>query len=277
MSQVKHFSANASASDVFQHLKADGVVVIEGAATRQSIDATLTEIGQTSGGVTFGLAAKSPTFARDLLMNPLYLDIADRVLTDTCIIYYEKERTVSTSTPQVSQTSIITAEPGSAPWGLRRQDQCHHITHPAKREADVGILYAATDMTTENGAIRVVVGSNHWTDDRDPLQEDETLVELRKGDAIICLGSVYYGQAPNRTDKTNVLLSAFSTPGYRRQEENQYLAVPWEVAEKYPTEVQRFLGYSVSRPYGGAVEHMEPLDFLKVKGDWTKYIPVDLI
>ncbi|KAM6529299.1 hypothetical protein FALCPG4_007440 [Fusarium falciforme] len=277
MSQVKHFSANASASDVFQHLKADGVVVIEGAATRGSIDATLTEIGQTSGGVTFGLAAKSPTFARDLLMNPLYLDIADRVLTDTCIIYYEKERTVSTSTPQVSQTSIITAEPGSAPWGLRRQDQCHHIAHPAKREADVGILYAATDMTTENGAIRVVVGSNHWTDDRDPLQEDETLVELRKGDAIICLGSVYYGQAPNRTDKTSVLLSAFSTPGYRRQEENQYLAVPWEVAEKYPTEVQRFLGYSVSRPYGGAVEHMEPLDFLKVKGDWTKYIPVDLI
>jgi ectoine hydroxylase-related dioxygenase (phytanoyl-CoA dioxygenase family) len=185
MSQVKHFSASASASEVFQHLKADGVVVIEGVATRQSIDAALAEIGQTSSGATFGLAAKSPTFAQELLMSPLFLDIADRVLTDTCIIYYEKERTVSTSTPQVSQTSIITAEPGSAPWGLRRQDQCHHITHPAKREADVGILYAATDMTTENGAIRVVVGSNHWTDDRDPLQEDETLVELRKGDAII--------------------------------------------------------------------------------------------
>lgn len=185
MSQVKHFSANASASEVFQYLKADGVVVIEGAATRQSIDAALTEIGQTSGGTTYGLAAKSSTFAQDLLMDPLYLDLVDRVLTDTCIIYYEKERTVSTSTPQVSQTSIITAEPGSAPWGLRRQDECHHITHPAKREADVGILYAANDVTTENGAVRVVVGSNHWTDDRDPLQEDETLVELRKGDAII--------------------------------------------------------------------------------------------
>ncbi|RSM05445.1 hypothetical protein CDV31_009597 [Fusarium ambrosium] len=277
MPQVKHFSASSSASAVFQHLKADGVVVIEGAATRQNIDNAMAEIGETHGGDTFGLAARSPTFAQDLLMNPLYLDITDRVLTNTCIIYYEKERTVSTSTPQVSQTSIITAEPGSAPWGLRRQDQCHHIAHPAKRESDVGILYAATDITTENGVIRLVVGSNHWTDDRDPLNEDETLVELRKGDAIICLGSVYYGQASNKTDKASVLLRAFSTPGYRRQEENQYLAVPWEVAEKYPTEVQRFLGYSVSRPYGGAVEHMEPLDFLKVKGDWAKYIPVDLI
>ena len=75
----------------------------------------------------------------------------------------------------------------------------------------------------------------------------------------------------------SVLLAAVATPGYRRQEENQYLAIPWEVVEKYPTAVQRFLGYYVSRPYGGAVEHMEPLDYLKVKGDWTKYVPVDLI
>jgi ectoine hydroxylase-related dioxygenase (phytanoyl-CoA dioxygenase family) len=93
------------------------------------------------------------------------------------------------------------------------------------------------------------------------------------------LGSTYYGRAANSTsNETSILLSAIATPGYLRQEENQYLAVPWEgVADKYPTAVQRFLGYYVSRPYGGAVEHMEPLDYLKVKGDWSRYIPVDLI
>ena len=72
-------------------------------------------------------------------------------------------------------------------------------------------------------------------------------------------------------------MSAIATAGYRRQEENKYIAVPWEIVEKYPTAVQHFLGYSVSRPYGGSVKHMEPLDYLKVKGDWSKYIPVDLI
>lgn len=96
-------------------------------------------------------------------------------------------------------------------------------------------------------------------------------------DGLQSLGSVYYGQLGNTTNERSILLSAFSTPGYRRQEENQYLAVPWEIAEKYPTPVQLFLGYSVSRPYGGSVEHMEPLQYLKVKGDWSKYIPVDLI
>jgi len=295
---MKHFPATADPHDVLQYITADGAVVIEGAATRGSIDTVLEELGNVQGGRTFGLAAKSQTFATQLLMNPLYIDLVKRVLTSTSIIYYEQERTVSTSHPQVSHTCVLTAEPRSAPWGLRRQDECHHISHPAKREADFGIVYAATDVTKENGAIRVVIGSNNWKDDRDPTGEDEYLVELRKGDALLwyviygfhratrfariadartSLGSVYYGQLSNTTDQRSILLSAFSTPGYRRQEENQYLAIPWEIAEKYPTPVQKFLGYSVSRPYGGSVEHMEPLEYFKVKGDWSKYIPEDLI
>ncbi|KAI9928660.1 hypothetical protein ASPWEDRAFT_149237 [Aspergillus wentii DTO 134E9] len=279
MPQVKHFSASADPHDVLQYLKADGVVVIEGATTRQAIDAVLEELSPSvsSSPQTFGLAAKSSTFATHLLMNPLYIDLVKRILTNTCIIYYERERTVSTSEPQVSCTSVITANPGAEGWGPRRQDECHHVPHPAKRETDFGILYAATDITRENGAVRVAIGSNHWTDTRYPHEDEETLIELRKGDAILTLGSVYYGQAANTTTIPSTLLVAFATPGYRRQEENQYLAVPWEVAGKYPTAVQRFLGYAVSRPYGGSVEHMEPLDYLKVKGDWSKYIPVDLI
>lgn len=67
------------------------------------------------------------------------------------------------------------------------------------------------------------------------------------------------------------------TPGWCRQDENQYLAIPRDVVMSYPTDVQRLLGYYVSRPYGGFVEQMEPLDFLKANGDWSKYIPGDLI
>ncbi|RAH67279.1 uncharacterized protein BO66DRAFT_413664 [Aspergillus aculeatinus CBS 121060] len=256
---VKHFLAAAADPHIIhQYLKADGVVIVEGATTRETIDAVLEEVGTVPDGQTFALVAKSVAFATQLLMNPLYLDLSNRILTDACIIYYEQERSVSISEPQVSQTSILSAQPNSLPWGLRRQDECHHISHPAKREAQSGIMYAAHDLTRDNGA-------------------DEYLVELRKGDALLWLGSTYFGRAANATDQDTVLLSATATAGYRRQEENQYLAVPWEVVERYPASVQRFLGYAVSRPYGGSVEHMEPLDFMKVKGDWSKYIPVDLI
>ncbi|GLA04720.1 hypothetical protein AnigIFM60653_004779 [Aspergillus niger] len=176
---VKHFTPSADPHIVHQYLNADGVVIIEGATTQESIDEVPQEVGTVPEGQTFALAAKSPTFATQLLMNPLYIDLTKHILTDACIIYYEQERTVSISDPQVSQTSVLSAQPGSSPWGLRRQ------------------------------------------------------------------------------------------------EETQYLAVSWEIVERYPTAVQRFLGYYVSRPYGGSVEHMEPLDFMKGKGDWLKYIPVD--
>ena len=94
---VKHFSAVADPHVVHQYLMADGVVVIEGASTRETIDEALKDIGMVKEGQTFALASKSTTFATGLLMNPLYIDLTNRILTDTCIIYYEKERTVSIS------------------------------------------------------------------------------------------------------------------------------------------------------------------------------------
>ncbi|KAM5349530.1 hypothetical protein ACJ41O_006035 [Fusarium nematophilum] len=277
MSIVRRFPASAEAHDVLQTLKADGVAIIENATTPETLDASLVELGSLPEGQSFGLAGKSPTFTTQLMMNDLFIDLTKRILTDTCTIYYSDERTVSTAEPQVSFTSSLVSKPGSPGWGLRRQDDCHHTVHPAKRETDFGIAFAATDVTETSGAIRVVIGSNMWKDTRDPTDKDEFLVEVQKGDAILFLGSTFYGQAPNTSNETTVLLNAFATPGWCRQEENQYLAVPLEAAEKFSPQIMRFLGYYVSRPYGGAVEHMEPLDFLAAKGDWTKYIPVDLV
>jgi ectoine hydroxylase-related dioxygenase (phytanoyl-CoA dioxygenase family) len=192
LATVQRFSAaSADPHILHQHLLASSVVIIEGAATRSTIDEILAEIADDQSPTqpqTFALAAKSPTFATDLLMNPLYIDLVKRILTDTAIIYYEQERTVSISEPQVSATEVLTAAPGAAAWGLRRRDECHHITHPAKRESDLGIMYASTEVTMQNGAVRVVVGSNWWVDERDPTAE-EVLVELRKGDALVWYGS----------------------------------------------------------------------------------------
>lgn len=183
---VKRFSsASADPQVVHEWLKADGIVVIEGATTSSTIDTCLSEVGSLSSSQTYALAAKSPTFATNLLMHSLFFDLTKRILTDTCVIYYEKERTVSTAEPQVSTTAALKQEPGSSGWGLRRQDDCHHTKHPARRETDFGVAFAGTDITKENGAMRVVVGSNQWDDKRDPTPEDEVLVELKKGDAVL--------------------------------------------------------------------------------------------
>jgi ectoine hydroxylase-related dioxygenase (phytanoyl-CoA dioxygenase family) len=182
---VKTFLASAEAHDVLQTLKADGVAIIKSAAQPETIDAVLKETGTLPEGQSFGLAAKSPTFVKELMMNKIYHDLVKRILTDTCIIFYEAERTVSTAEPQLSLTATLTSTPGSTGWGLRRQDDCHHTVHPAKRETDFGISFAATPITRSNGALRVVVGSNQWKDSRDPKEKEEFIVELAKGDAIL--------------------------------------------------------------------------------------------
>ena len=67
------------------------------------------------------------------------------------------------------------------------------------------------------------------------------------------------------------------TAGYLRTEENHFLTLPWEKISTYPEEVQRLLGYYVSRPFCGHVEMTEPLEYLKAGGDLTKITMADLV
>ena len=92
------------------------------------------------------------------------------------------------------------------------------------------------------------------------------------------LGSTYHGAGSNATtDQHRLLLAAFMTPGWCWQDENQYLCIPLETIMSYPRELQEILGYSISRPFAGYVEMMHPIDFLKADGDYTKYVPSDLL
>lgn len=185
MSATKRFPPSARAHEILQYLKADGVVVIENLTSPETLNVVLSELGCLKDGQTFGLAARSITYAKEMMMDKLFFDLTERLLTDTYTIYYSNDHTVSTARPQVSFTSALTSKPGNKGWGLRRQDDCHHTVHPAKRETDFGIAVAATDITKQSGAIRVVLGSNMWKDSRDPVEADETLIELKKGDALL--------------------------------------------------------------------------------------------
>ncbi|PKY03899.1 PhyH-domain-containing protein [Aspergillus campestris IBT 28561] len=285
--------ASASADEVLSILRRDGGLIVEKLGDPVVIDQAWTEIQSEINnksfdhtGVTFakesrrvcGLAGKSPTFATKLLTNPLYQEVAHKLLSKTTTVWYGKEKTTSTSLPQVTNTMAFWLGPGSQAQGLHRDDQCHHTRHPAKYETDLGIMFAGTPSRKANGATNVVPGSHLWDDERKPSMEEACPAELEKGDALIWLGSTYHGAGHNSTtDQYRLLLAGFMTPGWCRQDENQYLAIPLETIQSYPEEVQQLLGYRISRPYGGFVEQMEPIDFLKANGDYTKWVPGDLI
>lgn len=53
------------------------------------------------------------------------------------------------------------------------------------------------------------------------------------------------------------------TVGWVRQEENQYLSCPLEIARTLPDDLLRLMGYSTVHGYGGVGDRLDPLTVLR--------------
>ena len=58
------------------------------------------------------------------------------------------------------------------------------------------------------------------------------------------------------------VVGLFLTKGFYRQAENQYLMVPPELAKDQTPQVQRLLGYGISRPSNGFYQYQDPMRVL---------------
>ena len=56
-------------------------------------------------------------------------------------------------------------------------------------------------------------------------------------------GAVYHGGGANRSDAPRRGINITYNVSWLRQEENQYLTIPREVAREFPEELQRLIGY----------------------------------
>jgi ectoine hydroxylase-related dioxygenase (phytanoyl-CoA dioxygenase family) len=66
---------------------------------------------------------------------------------------------------------------------------------------------------------------------------------MATGSCLFYTGKVYHGGGANRSEHTRVGLNITYVVGWLRQEENQYLSVPQEVAMTLPDELLRLMGY----------------------------------
>jgi ectoine hydroxylase-related dioxygenase (phytanoyl-CoA dioxygenase family) len=87
------------------------------------------------------------------------------------------------------------------------------------------------------------VGSN-LAEDRLSFGPDDTEpATMARGSALFYSGSVYHGGGANHSDATRIGLNITYNVAWLRQEENQYLSVPREVAETLPIDLLRLMGY----------------------------------
>jgi ectoine hydroxylase-related dioxygenase (phytanoyl-CoA dioxygenase family) len=68
---------------------------------------------------------------------------------------------------------------------------------------------------------------------------------MSRGSVVLYLGSTVHGGGANLSEQSRTGINVDYSLGWLRQEENQYLSVPRDVAARLPEEVQRLMGYSM--------------------------------
>ncbi|KAF4782476.1 phytanoyl-CoA dioxygenase [Colletotrichum scovillei] len=294
--EVQKVSADTPLDDIIYLLKRDGGVFVRDLVPVADVDKAHEECRERLendvewNGSFFpketqrapALLALSPTYAKTQVMNPVYQKVCEHFLTTRSWFWWGNEKKESVSKPYVHSCTAMSIGPGGKAQPLHRDDYISHNYHQEVsewdderdkgRETAVGLFVAGCKVTKENGGTQFIPRSHLWGTDRHmpPRVEECIYAEMEKGDAFIMLASAYHAGGHNTTkNERRLMFATFSIRGYLRQEENQFLSVPQDVAKKLDQPIQEFMGYSMSDPACGYVDQMDPIFVLRpeLKGD----------
>ena len=242
---VPRVDADAAVDEIVACIRTAGCVIIERlvpVARLDEIDAELDPHVRATdpGGDEFAgrntrrtgaLIARSPAF-RELAAHPLVLAVLDRVLGDHATSY------------QLHLTQVIDIGPGEPAQMIHRDQWAFDFfPFPAGFEVECHTMWALTDFTDANGATRVIPGSNGWADRLRPEPDETVAAEMPRGSVLLYVGSLYHGGGANTSEASRRGINVGYTLSWLRQEENQYLACPPEIARTLPVELARLVGY----------------------------------
>ena len=112
-------------------------------------------------------------------------------------------------------------------------------------------MWAIEDFTIENGATRIVTGSNNWDVDPDYKVSYETVpLTMPAGSIGFVVGSCYHGAGANQTDQDRIGLTINYCNGSMRQQENLMLGIHPERAVTFAPELQDLLGFRMCKGAG---------------------------
>jgi ectoine hydroxylase-related dioxygenase (phytanoyl-CoA dioxygenase family) len=242
---VKVLDRSAEFDMIADTLRRDGAVIIDRLVGPEVMDGIRSELSSHLDSTPFGeedfagrrtrrtgsLIARSPRF-RELAVHPTVLGTLDRILGD------------HTSAYQLHLTQVIDLAPGQGGQPVHRDQWAFDFfPFPSGFEVECHTMWAMTDFTEANGATRVIPGSNHWDDKLRPSIEETVPSEMSKGSVLLYVGSVYHGGGENLSETNRLGINVGYTLGWLRQEENQYLACPVEIARTLPPDLARLMGY----------------------------------
>ncbi|HQT53992.1 MAG: phytanoyl-CoA dioxygenase family protein [Phenylobacterium sp.] len=245
MADLQRLPANAPLEAVMAVLDRDGALILEGVISPQTALAMAEElrpyVEATQPGQdaftgfkttrTGALVARSAE-CRTAILDPRVRAICDRVLLPNCTRY------------QLHLGQLIRIMPGQPAQPIHRDRWAwgHYLKGV---EPQLNTIWALTEFTAENGATQVVPGSIDWPDDRRATPGEICQATMPAGSVLVYTGTVFHGGGANTSETDRWGLNITYALGWLRQEENQYLSCPPEIARTLEPELQQLIGYAM--------------------------------
>ena len=184
-------------------------------------------------------------------MHPLILDAVGAVLAHATSF-------------QLHLTQVIAIGPGETAQQIHRDQWAFDFfPFPSGYEVQCNTIWAMSDFRAENGATRVIPGSHRLADRREFTPADTEPAAMPAGSVLFYTGALYHGAGANSSSAVRHGLNLTYAVSWLRQEENQYLAVPHDIARTLPEPLLRLMGYARGAYALGYVDDLrDPLDVL---------------
>jgi ectoine hydroxylase-related dioxygenase (phytanoyl-CoA dioxygenase family) len=240
---LHHFPPNVDVARVAAHLRTYGYAIIDDLAEVALLDRLDREAADYIANSAHGrdiydgrhtrrtgsLIARCPA-SRELVMNQTVVGVVRNFLDHVTAV-------------QLHLTQMISIEPGETAQKLHRDQMAFDFyPFPPDYHVQCNTMWALTDFTIDNGATHVVPGSSEVTDAA-VASLPEYQAEMRRGSVLFYDGKVMHGGGANRSSTTRRGVNITYAVGWVRQEENQYLACPSEIATTLDDELLRMMGY----------------------------------
>ena len=270
---LHHLLPNTSAADIAAHIQQHGYAIVDDAVDADVLDRLDRELEPFVAASTHGrdvydgrhtrrtgaLIARSPA-ARELVMNPVVLGAVRAFLSHVTAV-------------QLHLTQLISIEPGETAQKLHRDQMAFDFyPFPPNYHVQCNTMWSLTDFAAENGATHIVPGSSSMSDAAAASLPDYQ-AEMRRGSVLFYDGKVLHGGGTNRSTGVRRGVNITYSVGWVRQEENQFLACPPEIARTLDDDLLRLMGYQQGAFALGYVgDQQDPLSFLRGEAGKVKVI-----
>lgn len=268
-----HFAPNAPSHEIAAFLRSSGYAIVDDAANAALMDRLAGEVAPYVDASARGrdiydgqhtrrtgaLIARSAA-ARELVMHPVVTGVVGDFLSHA-------------TTYQLHLTQLITIEPGETKQKPHRDQMAFDFfSFPADYHVQCNTMWALTDFTAANGATHIAPGTSGMAD-AEAEQIEEIQATMRRGSVLFYDGKVLHGGGANTSDRPRQGVNITYAVGWVRQEENQYLACPPDVARSLDDDLLKMIGYQQGAFALGYVgDQIDPLAALRGSSEKVKTV-----